>query len=175
VERCVDWCWCLHILQFFPSLTFSSSAAMVVAGRKVEDGWQLKEVYPPATYALMLARIWFLLLFGGKHAVAMFAAMICGRSGGPSRRQSGISSTSLVEAPSRASRRSPMSFRRQVVRPRRCQDGRRWRLITRGEDQGRDCFSCFILRVFCAIIQDYAVIFHFFQCPVCKMYPLTVL
>jgi hypothetical protein len=46
---------------------------MVVDGRKAEDDWQLKEVYPPATYELLLARIWFLLQLGGNHTVAMLA------------------------------------------------------------------------------------------------------
>lgn len=42
--------------------------------------------------------------------MAMSAAVICGRSGGPSNRRSGDSTTSKVEAPSRASRRSSASF-----------------------------------------------------------------
>jgi hypothetical protein len=85
--------------------------AMVVAGRKVEDGWQLMEVYPPALS----------LQFGGNRMVAMLAVMICRRSGGPSRRQSGVSSTSMVDAPLKASRQSPAYSRRQVVLTRRCQ------------------------------------------------------
>jgi hypothetical protein len=115
----------------------------------------------------------FLLHLGANHVVAMAAATISGRKGDPFRRQASASSTSMVEAPSKVSRWSAVPSRRQVVRPRRCQGGRRWRLSAGGEDQGLDCFYSFRSRVLCAYVQDSAVISLFFQGLACILYPPT--
>lgn len=77
--------------------------------------------------------------------------------------------------PFRASCRSSTPSRRQVVRPRQCQGGRRWRLNCGGEDEAPDCFSYLLFRVLCASIQDCVVMLFFYQSPVCKMYPPTML
>lgn len=111
------------------------------------------------------------LQLGVKYMVACFAAMIPGRRGGRSLRWcfSAIS-TSWVEALTEDSRWSSASSLRQVVRPRRCENGRRWSLPCGGEDRRLDCVFVSVLRVLAVKFQDCSVFLHF-KCPDCKMYP----
>lgn len=138
------------------------SGKLYLAGR---GGEGMKRTRAAISTSLRWRR-WLMLLAGVNHTVDVLAAVICGWKGGPSRRRFGVSSTSAMEALPGASRRSSASSRRQVVRPRRCQDGRRWRLVPGGEDPGLDCFLQFSLRVLCANVQD-CVVFSFFPSGSC--------
>jgi hypothetical protein len=71
---------------------------------------------------------WRQLHLRANHAMAMFATAICGRKGGPLRRLHGVLlNLQCGGLPPSFSPESATS-RRQVVCPRRCQDGRRWNL-----------------------------------------------
>ena len=116
----------------------------------------------------------FLLQIGENHTMAMDATVICDRRGGLSKRLLGVSSTSSAEALTEASCRISTASRRQVVRPRRCQVGRRRKLTSGGEDPGLDCVSSHCFRVFSVKFQDCVVFYFFSRGPVSKMYPPTV-
>jgi hypothetical protein len=111
-------------------------------------GGEGKERSGASSSASQGLHVWFLLQDGVNHMVAVFAVVICGQSGGPSKHRLGVSSTSRMDAPSIASRRSSTSSRHQVVRPRRCQGGRWSRLVPGGEDKGLIAFLVFISRSF---------------------------
>jgi hypothetical protein len=90
--------------------------------------------------------------------------------GGPPQPQDNGCSTSVLEALAGDSRRRHTSFRRQVVCPRRSQDGRRWSHSLGGQDYGLDCVFIFCSRVLYVIFQDRTV-FFIFSGPVCNLYP----
>lgn len=116
---------------------------------------------------------WFVLQFGVNYTVAVLAAVIYGRSSGPSSRRAGDSSTSRSEAFTGAARRSPASSRRQVVRPRRSHGGRQWRLNPGGEGHGLDHFLLLCSRVLGVKVQG-SILFSFYcQGPACNLYPPT--
>jgi hypothetical protein len=112
-----------------------------------------------------------LLHLGVFYMADKLAAMIFGRSGGPSRRRcAGVSSTSYEEAPSGDARRISASSRGQVVRPRRRKktgDG-----ISQSVERTEDsiAFSTFFLGSFVLIVRTTLYLF-IFQGPVCKIVP----
>jgi hypothetical protein len=90
-----------------------------------------------------------LLRCGEYHTTPMSAVVICDRDGGFSGCRIGISSTSMMEAPTGDSRRQSTPSRHQVVRPRWSQGGRRWKVSFLVETtQGLIVFSVLLLGSF---------------------------
>jgi hypothetical protein len=138
-----------------------------LAGRGGEGRWRRGEFFSASSR-------WcdcFVLHRRANHAVALIASAIFGRKGGHLRRQGGVSFNLQRGGPVQSFSSDFPSSLCQVVCPRRSQGGQRSKLNFGGEDQGPDCFSCFLSKALYANFQDYVVTSSSVQGPVCNMFP----